>query len=132
MTAHRDLDPFTAEQLLAGVPVDAEFGPLADLLSAAASEGSAGELAGEATAVAAFRDAAGAARPVAIARSAASKALAIKVAVAITAVAGAELRDAFPPDADAGLRPERVAVRAVRGVRRGPGHRPQPDPAGHA
>ena len=125
MTAHRDLDPFTAEQLLAGVPVDAEFGPLADLLSAAASEGSAGELAGEATAVAAFRDAAGAARPVAGAEP-------DTVRGPDRQLVGAQLRDAFPPDADAGLRPERVAVRAVRGVRRGPGHRPQPDPAGHA
>jgi hypothetical protein len=88
MTEHRELDPFTAEQLLSGQPVDPELSSLADLLAAAAAGPRRGELDGEAVAVDAFRDAAGASRP-AVVRSAASKALAIKVAVALTAVAGA-------------------------------------------
>jgi len=88
----RDLDQFTAEQLLSGEPVDREVGPLADLLAAAAATARADELAGEAAAVAAFRDAVGASRPATSAvRSTVTKALAIKVAVALTAVAGASL-----------------------------------------
>jgi hypothetical protein len=87
-----DLDPFTAEQLLSGEPVDREVGPLADLLAAAAAPARADELAGEAAAVAAFRDGVGASRPATSAlRSTVTKALAIKVAVALTAVAGASL-----------------------------------------
>ncbi len=88
----RDLDPFTAEQLLSGELVDREVGPLADLLAAAAATARADELAGETAAVAAFRDAVGASRPATSAvRSTVTKALAIKVAVALTAVAGASL-----------------------------------------
>jgi hypothetical protein len=88
----RDLDQFTAEQLLSGESVDREVGPLADLLAAAAATARADELAGEAAAVAAFRDAVGASRPATSAvRSTVTKALAIKVAVALTAVAGAGL-----------------------------------------
>jgi hypothetical protein len=88
----RDLDQFTAEQLLSGESVDREVGPLADLLAAAAATARADELAGEAAAVAAFRDAVGASRPATSAvRSTVTKALAIKVAVALTAVAGASL-----------------------------------------
>ncbi len=87
-----DLDPFTAEQLLSGEPIDREVGPLADLLAAAAASARADELAGEAAAVAAYRDAVGASRPATSAlRSTVTKALAIKVAVALTAVAGASL-----------------------------------------
>ena len=94
MTQDRDLDPFTAEQLLSGGPVDGEVGPLADLLAAAAAPARADELTGEAAAVAVFRDAAGASRPATVTavtsvRSGVSKTLGLKVAIAIAAVAGA-------------------------------------------
>lgn len=90
MNQHRDLDPFTAEQLLGGAPVDGEVGPLADLLAAAAAPARADELTGEAAAVAAFRDAAGAPRPATVPASRpAGRALGLKVAIAVAAVAGA-------------------------------------------
>jgi hypothetical protein len=90
MTQNRDLDPFTAEQLLGGAPVDGEVGPLADLLAAAAAPARADELMGEAAAVAAFRDAAGASRPAAapVAFAGSRRALGLKVAIAVAAVVG--------------------------------------------
>jgi hypothetical protein len=103
MTQNRDLDPFTAEQLLRGAPVDGEVGPLADLLAAAAAPARADELMGEAAAVAAFRDAAGASRPAAapVAITGSRRALRLKVAIAVAAVVGT----GFAGTAAAGLLP---------------------------
>lgn len=88
MTENRDLDPFTAEQLLSGAPVDGDVGPLADLLAAAAAQARADELTGEAVAVAAFRDAAGV-QPGAgsVGHRTAGRLLGLKVAIAVAAVA---------------------------------------------
>jgi hypothetical protein len=96
MTENRDLDPFTAEQLLSGGPVDGEVGPLADLLAAAAAPARADELTGEAAAVAAFRDAAGASRPAAATAvlTGSRRVLGLKVAIAVAAVAGAGIAGA--------------------------------------
>ncbi len=93
MTQNQDLDPFTAEQLLSGEPVDGEVGPLADLLAAAAAPARADELMGEAAAVAVFRDAAGASRPAAApaAFTGSRRALGVKVAIAAAAVAATGL-----------------------------------------
>lgn len=90
MTENRDLDPFTAELLLSGAPVDGEVGPLADLLAAAAADARADELTGEAAALVAFRDAAGV-QPGAgsVGHRSAGRFLGLKVAIAVAAVAGA-------------------------------------------
>ena len=103
MTQNRDLDPFTAEQLLSGAPVDGEVGPLADLLAAAAAPARADELMGEAAAVAVFRDAAGASRPAAApaALTGSRRPLGVKVAIAAAAVAAT----GFAGTAAAGLLP---------------------------
>jgi hypothetical protein len=103
MTQNRDLDPFTAEQLLSGAPVDGEVGPLADLLAAAAVPARADELMGEAAAAAAFRDAAGASRTAAApaAFTGSRRALGLKVAITVAAVAGT----GFAGTAAAGLLP---------------------------
>lgn len=103
MTQNRDLDPFTAEQLLSGAPVDGEVGPLADLLAAAAAPARADELMGEAAAVAVFRDAAGASRPAAApaAFTGSRRALSVKIAIVAAAVAAT----GFAGTAAAGLLP---------------------------
>jgi hypothetical protein len=103
MNQNRDLDPFTAEQLLSGAPVDGEVGPLADLLAAAAAPARADELMGEAAAVAVFRDAAGAFRPAAApaAFTGSRRAVGVKVAIAAAAVAAT----GFAGTAAAGLLP---------------------------
>jgi hypothetical protein len=71
-----ELDPFTAEQLLRGEPVDA---PLSELLAAAAEPAYADELADEEVVLAAFRSAQSR-RP--------RRALRLKAAIAVLAVAG--------------------------------------------
>ncbi len=90
MTENRDLDPFTAEQLLSGAPVDGEVGPLADLLAAAAADARADELTGETAAMAAFRDAAGVQPGTgSVGHRPPGRFLGLKVAIAVAAVAGA-------------------------------------------
>ena len=133
MTENRDLDPFTAEQLLSGAPVDGEVGPLADLLAAATADARADELTGEAVAMAAFRDAAGV-QPGAgsVGHRPAGRFLGVKIAIAVAAVASAGVAGAAAAGlvggGDGGESPAPQAVPSITASVKSSAHTSSPTP----